>query len=68
MKPPKRPKQNGQNKTAETTENINYRKNGRCKILKYEFYGNFFEIVRQLGGGGGEGGSDNPEEFDYTEY
>ena len=28
--------------------------------------GTFFEIVRQLGGGGG--GSDNPEDFDYTEY
>jgi hypothetical protein len=26
--------------------------------------GTFFEIVRQLGGGG----SDNPEDFDYTEY
>ena len=25
--------------------------------------GTFFEIVRQLGGG-----SDNPEDFDYTEY
>jgi hypothetical protein len=64
MKPPKWPKQNGQNKTAETTENINYRKNG-CKILKYEFYGNFFWNCKTIGGGGG---ADNPEDFDYTEY
>ena len=64
MKPPKHNGQNHQNGTAKTTENINYRKNGKCKNIKILNLRDIFLNFETIGGGG------NPEDFDHisTEY
>jgi hypothetical protein len=52
MKPPKRNGQNHQNGTAKTTENINYRKNGKCKNIKILNLRDIFFNFKTIGGGG----------------